>query len=137
MPTRPDDIASCVLAAYAALPPKGKPTRRDGRAQWTVLAGFAMSRPGLSGPVCVSLGTGVKCVPLARYSEHGDLLHDSHAEVIARRSLIVWLLDELKRGESDWLEPAGEAGRWRLREGVEIHLYISTAPCERSPTICG
>jgi tRNA-specific adenosine deaminase 1 len=36
---------------------------------------------------CISLGTGIKCLPKSKVSSDGKLLHDSHAEVIARRAL--------------------------------------------------
>ena len=36
----------------------------------------------------ISLATGTKCVAANAMSEYGDLIHDSHAEVLARRLLM-------------------------------------------------
>lgn len=127
--TEADAIAAACLKAYSSLS-KGKPRR----GVWTVLAGIALSRPGLRDPICVSLGTGLKCLPLSRISQHGDLLHDSHAEVVARRSLILWIIHELRKPSTEWIESFGEQ-RWRFKPGVELHLYVSTLPCaSRSST---
>lgn len=93
--------------------------------------------------------TGVKCLPANRLPKHGDVLHDSHAEVVARRGFILWLYEELTRLErstssstltgqqqtSEYLEEAsldGDCGqgKYRLRGEWKLCLYVSTLPCE-------
>lgn len=44
----------------------------------------------------VALGTGSKCLGTSNWCPKGSLLHDSHAEVIAKRSLQLYLIDQAK-----------------------------------------
>lgn len=100
----------------------------------------ALSSPGSSSDLkVVSLATGAKCLPTVKYPIRGDALHDSHAEVLARRSLIRWLYEEVQRAAhstigSPWVE-GNPGGKWALKENVNLHMYISTVPCEVSPCI--
>jgi len=79
----------------------------------------------------------------------GDLVNDLHAEVLAARGARRWLAEEVGRclnsaasstenvGEtwgSDWVELGdgldGKSRKWKLKEGVEMVMYVSTLPCE-------
>jgi len=95
-----------------------------------VLAGVVMTRDGVSTVVCVSTGT--KCINGENLSLAGQSLNDSHAEIISRRSLLVWLYDELLKAETskedNVFKPAKDGG-FELKPGVRFDLYISTAPC--------
>lgn len=96
----------------------------------------------------ISLATGVKCTPFNRLSSCGDVLHDSHAEVLVRRSVRSWLLErlvcELKCFESEIdgvprlfvlaTKESNRPQRWRLRDEVQLQLYISTLPCGEAST---
>lgn len=126
----PDHVASLVLATYSKLnfkPPSG---------QFTILAAFVL-RTAEQLKV-VSLGTGSKCLPAERLPKAGDALHDSHAEVLARRGAIRWFLEEIARGCSEDLDYSspwlvrGADGRFMLREAVRLDMYISTVPCRHS-----
>lgn len=157
-PSHPDSYAEAVvgaaLDAYARLPKHGKPARRDnGVVEWTVFASIVLSYPPPSPPsspssshttsstLVPSLGTGVKCLPATRLPPLGDTLHDSHAEVLARRGFVRWLIDEagrLVRGEAhsgvlEYDKLDGGVGRFALREGVQVWLYVSALPV--SPTV--
>ncbi|KAK4702076.1 hypothetical protein P7C70_g4146, partial [Phenoliferia sp. Uapishka_3] len=157
-----DAIATSALDTYAKLPPKGKPRRRgNGDAEWTVLAGFCLVFPaGESGSqegrvVCVSLAyayeltkkgerrlyaravprTGLKVLPHNRLPPQGDVLHDSHAEIIARRGLKLFLLEEVSaalEGRESVLRKSD--GQWKLRSGVELGMYVSLLPCGDAST---
>ena len=135
-----DALVTRVHEQYAAC--KFKPSNDY---QYTVLAAFVLlsSRSALAPQVTpdatgafkvVSLATGAKCLPTSRYPPHGDALHDSHAEVLARRALVRWLYEEVQRSThmstgSEWIERCVD-GKWRLKENVKLHMYISTVPCK-------
>ena len=44
---------------------------------------------------CVAIGTGSKCMGKSRLVGDGSLINDSHAEVIARRSLTRWIMQQI------------------------------------------
>ncbi|EPQ29982.1 uncharacterized protein PFL1_02655 [Pseudozyma flocculosa PF-1] len=167
-----DDVAAACLAAYHALPAKGaKPARRtNSRLEWTILAGLVLSRSDDDvGPPCsprcctaehehhflaISIATGLKCLPYDRLPLNGDVLHDTHAEVLARRGARTWLLAKLDQEvHAAQLAPVAATGaapdvasvdyglwasiferspktaRWRLRHGIGLHWYVSAMPC--------
>ncbi|KAI3441808.1 A to I editase domain-containing protein [Psidium guajava] len=139
-----------VLARYRSLPKKGKPQGGE----VTVLAAFLFSSPSRELEV-VSLGTGTKCIGRSLRSFHGDVVNDSHAEIIARRALMRYLYAEIQRLKMSYsnhgtdhgsnrsqcddvhdskspLEPILEGhdeGKYRMRVGWQLHLYISQLPC--------
>lgn len=131
-------ITKAVLAQYASC--SFRPSSSD---QFTILAAFVLEAPSGPESICldsnrpvikvVALATGAKCLPTSSYASNGDALHDSHAEVLARRALRHWLSEELKRtsqnGLSPWLQCTNEHKRWSLREDVKIYLYVSAVPC--------
>ncbi|KAG8834580.1 hypothetical protein FRC17_008249 [Serendipita sp. 399] len=79
------------------------------------------------------MGTGTKCLPVAKYSNVGDTVHDLHGEVVARRAAVRWFLCEMARSSSEWLEQIVDqdtkATLFRLKPGVKLHMYISELPC--------
>ncbi|EPT02821.1 hypothetical protein FOMPIDRAFT_1029130 [Fomitopsis schrenkii] len=106
--------------------------------QYTILAAFILTRTCPSTAKVVSLATGSKCLPTDRSPKTGDALHDSHAEVLARRGAVRWLMEEVRRAsigqqDSAWLMKASD-GQYSLKDGVHVHLYVSTVPCGDAST---
>jgi hypothetical protein len=217
-PSLGEAIAETCLAAFAKLGKTGKPNQPF---EWTLLAGVvATSDEGatigkkyfpLQGedhqvsrfstieltdadptPKLLTLGTGTKCLGATKVPHDGSLVLDSHAEVIAVRTLrrsvgfslfdmrfplrksiriqfgysrlrwvhncghfvlswvfkipknIKWvpgrhLLEGIQadlagRDSSDGtilVRVSDKPGRYRLRPGVQLHLYVSQTPCMR------
>lgn len=143
-----DQIVSVTFASYAALSFRPQPTK------FTILASFVLVHhadlPETSRIQVISLGTGSKCLPENRLPVSGDALHDCHAEVLARRGAIRWLAQEVMRDysvdskESDnsqeesksqcrslWIcRESYDNGKYRLRDGVKLVLYVSTVSCK-------
>lgn len=110
-----------------------------------VLAGIVMTVKEVEGIAetniskVISLGTGTKCIGGEFLSDAGAAINDCHAEIISRRGLLRFFYDQLKlhlsddektRGKSIFARVAG-GGRpkYKLKDGVEFHLFISSAPC--------
>ena len=103
--------------------------------QFTVLAAFVLVDQARSDFHVISLATGSKCLPTSRFSTLGDTIHDSHAEILARRCAVRWFHEEIQRccmpmWNTEWLEKCGEESKWRLKEDVALIMYISTLPCK-------
>lgn len=109
--------------------------------QYTILASFFLIANKTSTSKAISVSTGTKCLPASRLSQRGEVVHDSHAEVLARRGAMRWFLEEIGRCatnpglESDWIIRPALSGKYELREDVSLNLYISTVPCKIATTI--
>lgn len=108
---------------------------------------------------CASLATGMKCLPASKVVQaNGNVLHDWHAEVLAIRGFNRWILEECallaeqgRDGKGEWVDWADERiledeprvnmveadtsttpsprPPFRLKPGVQIHMFCSQAPC--------
>ncbi|KAH8606339.1 Adenosine deaminase (editase) domain [Trypanosoma vivax] len=127
--------------------------------EMSVVAGFVLQLPTLhsascdsGGFVCVSLGSGTRCVGYEKPGLDGDvglLVRDGHAEVMARRGFVAFLLDAANYLASDearehpfvqccrYSEPESQGevhtgAQWNsfcLRPGVVVHLVCTEYPC--------
>ncbi|ORY31640.1 domain-domain-containing protein [Naematelia encephala] len=136
-----DEIARAAIDAYAALPKHGKPTiRPNGVPEWTILAAIYLVAPSTSSHrlIPISLGAGVKVLPASRLPPLGDAVHDCHAEVLARRGFVRWLILEagrVFRGEAHEGVLEWHQGKFGLKRGVETWLYVSALPCGDASTL--
>ena len=124
-------VATECFDKFRTLPKQGKPTDK----QWTVLAGIVLVRnhsEKLELKI-VSLATGTKCLDGSTRLESnpGTLLHDSHAEVLARRGFILWLVEEMllaKINSTKFVSKTGE-DKYELGDGWKIFMLTTHPPC--------
>lgn len=126
-------VVEAIMALYRSLP------LQPPAQQYTILASFFLVSGADAQYKIVSLATGTKCLPAARLPVDGESVHDSHAEVLARRGAIRWFLEEIGRChavttesapfQSNWIFPSDD-GRYALKDGVRLVLYVSTVPCK-------
>ena len=125
-----DLIAATTIDLHAALPRHCKPIiRSNGIPEWTILSSIILSSP--SGLLPISLGSGVKVISANRLPPLGDAVHDCHAEILARRGFMRWLVEEATRiirgeGHSDMIRYSD--GRFRMKDDAEVWLYVSALP---------
>lgn len=128
--TQVDELVSLIHSQYTSC--GFKPSNSY---QFTVLAAFVLIHHSSNTSKVISLATGSKCLPTSKFPESGDALHDSHAEVLARRGAIRWFYEEMRRCvslelNSTWMKKGAERGKWMLAENVTLCMYISTLPCK-------
>lgn len=134
-----DDVTLACLNAWSELNTQG--CLRFLRDPYcTILAGIVLVNDSRAEVECISLGAGSKCLAQSQLRNlAGHACHDSHAEVMARRSAISWLLLEIMKLQDDpsykstWLgkidNPPKSTSQYRLSEGTEVIMYVSTLPC--------
>ena len=130
-------VASAVHELYGRLGGTGKPQRGE----WTVVAAVVLEDP-LGALSVLALGTGTKCLPASAVAadRQGSRLHDSHAEVCARRAFRLFLLSQLRletnqQGASLFRRLAPR--RFELRRGDKLHFYTSQPPCGDAAIFAG
>jgi len=128
-----DKVANLCYKHFSQLPKKGKP--QPGK-EWTILAAVILQKE--SDLSVVALGTGSKCIGQGKLSTAaaGDLLNDSHAEVIARRAFIRYLYHQIS-SVYDASKDAGKSiftldassGKCILKPGANFIFFSSHTPC--------
>jgi double stranded RNA-specific editase B len=90
--------------------------------------------------ICITTGT--KSISYDHRMTNGQCLNDCHAEIIARRCLIRYCYEQLKlilneNSDQSIFERIKDTNRFRIKSSIDIHLYISTAPCGDSRIYSG
>ena len=141
-----EQVAHCALDLFATLPTKCKPrTFPDGRREWTPLSSVVVVRGHSEEEQiieCVSLATGTKCLSSDLMSQcQGQILHDSHAEVLALRGFNRWLLQELRHqlvnpdynspyiNKLQQVDKDNQEPQFTLADDSFIYLFTTEAPC--------
>jgi tRNA-specific adenosine deaminase 1 len=139
----PDRISSCAIHHYhfTLQGNKGKPKTNE---EWTVYAAIVAHHRADDILWVVSCGTGTKCTT---QRQDGCVLHDAHAEVLARRGLIrvLWgeiiFMQQTKDASNDQtrsirpllvrssISKCDSGTKYRLNPLIDLHLYISDSPC--------
>jgi tRNA-specific adenosine deaminase 1 len=132
-----DAIASAVLRLYEQLPGSVKPQFP----KFTVLAAIVANRASSTGTdlKVISLATGTKCAGENMVRQDGSTLPDSHAEVLARRGFMLYLVLQLARSLADResasldldcpLEYCESIKLFQLKKTWSLYLYTSDSPC--------
>lgn len=103
-----------------------------------VIAAFVMEEKSSDTLDVVSVGSGTRCITGDQMSLEGLVVNDSHAEVVARRSLMRFFYSQLskfhceqKGGDSETIFTNSDTNPnlAKVKPGLMFHLYISTAPC--------
>lgn len=122
-----NEVAKTSISKFQSLGKTGKPKKNT---EWTLLACFVKLEHDSQVLEVVALGTGSKCVGANQLPSIGDILHDSHAEVIARRAFILYLLNQIEKatqGEVSVFEQ--KEGKFVLKSEISFHFYASHTPC--------
>ncbi|NWH58221.1 ADAT1 deaminase, partial [Geococcyx californianus] len=138
-----DEIAELCYRHYRIrLPKQGKP---DPKREWTSLAAIVKVESAAQSEVLansgrlqetkevVALGTGTKCIGQSKMRKTGDVLNDSHAEIVAKRSFQRYLLHQMwlaaSHQQCSIFIPGTETGKWKLKHNIIFVFFSSHTPC--------
>ncbi|CAF3623051.1 unnamed protein product [Rotaria sp. Silwood1] len=88
--------------------------------------------------ICITTGT--KSINSNSLIQNGKILHDCHAEILARRCLIYYCYEQLKlylneKYDETIFEKISHNNQYQIKSSITFHLYISIAPCGDSRLI--
>ncbi|NXD86243.1 ADAT1 deaminase, partial [Halcyon senegalensis] len=138
-----DEIAELCYQHYRTrLPKQGKP---DPNREWTSLAAVVKVESATQGEILaspgnlqvakevVAMGTGTKCIGQNKMRKTGDILNDSHAEIVAKRSFQRYLLHHMclatSHQQCSIFIPGTETGKWKLKPNIIFVFFSSHTPC--------
>ena len=105
--------------------------------KWTVYSAFIISDDQFNFKKTVAFGSGIKCLSEVDVKTHPDqLVHDSHAEIICKRSFNCFLLKQVEHcknsnlSRNEYIEFDDERKRWSLRISDKLIFYTTCSPCK-------
>uniref|UniRef100_T1IZ90 tRNA-specific adenosine deaminase 1 n=1 Tax=Strigamia maritima TaxID=126957 RepID=T1IZ90_STRMM len=126
-------VGKLCFSYYDKLVKTGKPQKGK---EWTHFAAILVTKQKDDGDQdleIVSMATGTKCVGISGRNMNGYVLHDSHAEVLARRAFLRYLYFEIcqaaRYDSSDVLNYSRLTGTCSLKPNVNFHMFVSHTPC--------
>ncbi|CAF1941766.1 unnamed protein product [Rotaria magnacalcarata] len=120
-----EEIAVKCYNKFDQLLSRGKPSSNE----WTHLAAFVSVNDNNQIEI-LSIGTGTKCLGGDKQERgtEGCLLHDSHAEVIARRALMRLFYEEILN-ENNSILIKQDKNKFYLNKSLRLYLFVSYSPC--------
>lgn len=124
-PELANKISDICLDFFNKLPKTGKPNEKE----WTILSVIIqIDRKNVMN--VVALGTGTKCLGSDKLSELGDILNDSHAEIVCRRNFLRYLMDQMLQTKSGSIFIFKDnTQKFELIEGIHFHFFTTASPC--------
>lgn len=121
-------IAQLSINHFKSLPKTGKPTLQD----WTILS--TIVKRNNNKLEVVALGTGTKCIGANKMSANGDILNDSHAEIICRRAFLRYLYHQLKstsenNNPNTIFVKCDSSNRYQIKQEISFHFFTTHMPC--------
>ncbi|XP_967247.3 tRNA-specific adenosine deaminase 1 isoform X1 [Tribolium castaneum] len=116
-------IAKLCIEHFDSLPKTGKPKENE----WTILSCIVLEDSEKY--EVVALGTGTKCIGKDKMSRDGDILNDSHAEVICRRAFLRFIYDTMLSQPQHMFLYEPEKQIFTLKPNTKFHFFSTHVPC--------
>lgn len=120
-----NEISDLCLKTFNNLPKTGKPNPEN---EWTILSCILKKDEITNKLEVVSLGTGTKCIGADALSNKGDILNDSHAEIMARRGFLRYLMEEMNL-KSNIFDYSEIKKKFKLKNECTFHFFTTHSPC--------
>ena len=136
MGSKESDLLASLLDVYSGLGKRGKPLTHEHTSLAGISVEFSSSYYDVSmvgKNIFLAIASGTKCIPVSGRNSRGFALHDGHGEILARRIMLRWLIDEIKsvyNGDESLVVCIQEGNKCvSLREGVCFNLIVTSPPC--------